>query len=56
VNSFVPVLLFAVAGMLVGGAWSLHKQGAARGAVGLVAVLAVLAIAGGIVWLIPGDG
>jgi hypothetical protein len=56
VSSAVPVILFAVAGVLAGGAWSLHKQGAARGAIGLVAVLAALAAGGGLLWLIPGEG
>jgi membrane protein DedA with SNARE-associated domain len=56
VSSVLPVALMALAGVLVGGAWSLHKQGAARGAVVMVAVLALVALAGGILWLIPGDG
>ncbi|BCB88394.1 hypothetical protein [Phytohabitans suffuscus] len=54
-SSFLPVVLFAVAGVLAGGAWSMHKQGAARAAVGLVAVLAALAAGGGLLWLIPGE-
>jgi hypothetical protein len=56
VNSALPVALFALAGVLAGGAWSLHKQGAGRGAIGLVAVLAALAAGGGVLWLIPGEG
>jgi len=56
VSSILPVALFALAGVLAGGAWSLHKQGAARGAVGLVAVLAALAAGGGLLWLLPGEG
>jgi hypothetical protein len=55
-SSVLPVALFALAGVLAGGAWSLHKQGAARGAIGLVAVLAALAAGGGVLWLIPGEG
>jgi hypothetical protein len=55
VSSIAPVALFALAGVLAGGAWSLHKQGAARGAIGLVAVLAALAVGGGLLWLIPGE-
>jgi ABC-type transporter Mla subunit MlaD len=42
--------------MLVGGVISLVRQGASRFSIGLVAVLAVLAAAGGILWLIPGEG
>jgi hypothetical protein len=51
----IPVALFALAGVLVGGAWSLYRQGAAKGAIGLVAALAVLAATGGVLWL-PGEG
>ncbi|WFE29372.1 hypothetical protein O7623_09340 [Solwaraspora sp. WMMD791] len=53
-GGFLPVALFALAGVLVGGAWSLHRQGAGRGTVALAAVLAVLAAAGGVFWLLPG--
>jgi hypothetical protein len=55
VSSIVPVLLLAVAGILVGGVVSLARQGASRFSIGLVAVLALLALAGGVLWLIPGD-
>ncbi|MGN9907100.1 hypothetical protein ACTMTJ_06020 [Phytohabitans sp. LJ34] len=55
-SSVAPVALFALAGVLAGGAWSLHKQGAARAAVGVVAVLAALAAGGGLLWLMPGEG
>ena len=53
-GAFLPVALFALAGVLVGGAWSLHRQGAGRGSVGLAAGLALLAAAGGVFWLLPG--
>lgn len=57
VRSILPIALFALAGVLVGGAWSMHRQGASRGGVGLVGLLALLATAGGVLWLIPGgDG
>ncbi|HTF12818.1 MAG TPA: hypothetical protein VK659_32055 [Asanoa sp.] len=52
-SAIVPILLLALAGILSGGAFSLHKQGASRGAVGFVGVLAVLSLAGGILWLVP---
>ena len=55
-SSVAPVALFALGGVLAGGAWSMHKQGAARGAIGVVAVLAALAVGGGLLWLIPGEG
>jgi hypothetical protein len=44
-----------LAGVLLGGAWSLHRQGAARANVALLGVLAAVALAGGILWLLPGD-
>jgi hypothetical protein len=51
----MAIVLFAVAGILIGGVISLVKQGATRFSIGLVAVLAVLAAAGGVAWLVPGD-
>ena len=51
----MAIALFALAGILVGGVVSLVKQGATRFSIGLVAVLAVLAAAGGVAWSIPGD-
>lgn len=56
VSSLLPIALFALAGVLVGGAWSMHRQGAPRGAVGLVGALALLAATGGVLWLIPEGG
>lgn len=56
VKSLLPIALFALAGVLVGGAWSMHRQGASRGGITLVCVLAVLAVTGGVLWLIPGGG
>lgn len=53
-SSFLPVLLFGVAGVLVGGAWSLYRQGSGKFAIGVTVVLALLALAGGILWLWPG--
>ncbi|MBF9133579.1 hypothetical protein I0C86_32275 [Plantactinospora sp. S1510] len=52
----LPVVLFALGGVLIGGAWSLHRQGAPRGALWIVGALAVLATAGGVLWLLPGEG
>jgi hypothetical protein len=51
--SVLPVLLLAVAGILVGGVISLVRQGATKFSIGVVAGLAVLALAGGIAWLLP---
>ena len=51
----MAIVLFAVAGILIGGVISLVKQGAKKFSIGLVAVLAALAAAGGVAWLLPGD-
>jgi hypothetical protein len=51
----IAVLLFALAGILAGGVISLIRQGATKFSIGLVAVLAALAAAGGVAWLLPGD-
>jgi hypothetical protein len=51
----MAVVLFLVAGFLSGGVYALVKQGATKITVGLVAVLAALAAAGGVAWLIPGN-
>ena len=53
--SVLPVLLLGLAGILVGGVISLVRQGATKFSIGLVAALALLALAGGIVWLLPGE-
>jgi hypothetical protein len=50
--SYWPIVLFVVAGILVGGVVSLVQQGATRFSIGVVAVLAALAAAGGIAWLV----
>jgi hypothetical protein len=48
----LAVVLIAAGGVLLGGAWSLRSQGAARGAV-VVAILGLLAVAAGVLYLIP---
>ena len=52
----ISVVLFLVAGFLVGGMIQLVRSGATRFSVGLVATLAALAAAGGVGWLVPGNG
>jgi hypothetical protein len=52
----MAIVLFVVAGILTGGVISLVKQGATKFTIGLVGVLAALAAAGGIAWLLPGNG
>ncbi|WP_306215140.1 hypothetical protein [Actinoplanes sp. RD1] len=54
-SSVLPVLLLGLAGMLVGGVVSLRRQGATKFSIGLVAALAVISAAGGVLWLLPGD-
>ena len=48
----IAVLLFIVAGFLVGGVIQLAKAGATKFSIGLVGVLAALATAGGVAWLL----
>lgn len=55
-SQVLPMLLLALAGILVGGVVSLVKQGATRFSIGLVAALALISAAGGILWMLPGDG
>jgi len=51
----MPIVLFLVAGFLAGGVFQLVKSGATKFTIGVVGVLAALAAAGGIAWLIPGS-
>jgi hypothetical protein len=51
-RSAAPILLLGLAGILVGGAWSLRQQGARWPAVTVVALLAVLAGVAGVLWLV----
>jgi hypothetical protein len=48
----IAVLLFVVAGFLAGGVIQLVKSGATRFSIGVVGVLAALATAGGVAWLL----
>jgi membrane protein DedA with SNARE-associated domain len=52
----MAVVLFLIAGFLLGGVITLVRQGATKVSIGVVAVLAALAAAGGVVWLLSGDG
>ena len=51
----MAIALFILAGFLAGGVISLVKSGATKFSIGLVGALAVLAAAGGVAWLLPGD-
>jgi hypothetical protein len=50
VGSVLSLLLFALAGLLLGGAISMYRQGAGKLAIVLFAVLAALALAGAVAW------
>jgi hypothetical protein len=52
----MAIVLFLVAGFLVGGVFQLVKSGATKFTIGVVGVLAALATAGAVAWLIPGSG
>ncbi|WP_188116178.1 hypothetical protein [Salinispora cortesiana] len=52
----LPTLLLILAGVLVGGALSLHRQGVPRAVVLTTAALAMLAAVAGGLWLLPGEG
>jgi hypothetical protein len=53
VKSVVPILLLALAGLLVGGAVSMRRQGAGRTPVVVLGLLALVSAVAGILWLIP---
>ncbi|WP_448852453.1 hypothetical protein [Corynebacterium sp. 335C] len=48
-------LLFIIAGLLVGGAWSAYKAGSTAGTL-VAGLLAVVALGGAILWLLGGMG
>ena len=54
-RTVAPLLLFTVAGLLFGGAWSMRKQGARWPMTGTVGLLALICAAGGVLWLLPGS-
>ncbi|GGK70741.1 hypothetical protein [Mangrovihabitans endophyticus] len=51
----MAIVLFLLAGFLIGGTIQLVKSGATKFSIGLVGALALLAAAGGVAWLLPGD-
>jgi hypothetical protein len=52
-RTVLPVALFALAGLLVGGAWSAYRQGAGRPVLVLLGALILLSTTAGVVWLLP---
>ncbi|GLZ75353.1 hypothetical protein Afil01_01600 [Actinorhabdospora filicis] len=55
-NGFAPLALFLLGGILIGGVISIRKNKGPVLAMIIVAALAVLAVGGGILWLLPGGG
>jgi hypothetical protein len=47
------LVCLAVAGVMFGGAWSLHTQGQPRSRIVVVALIGLLALAGGVLRLVP---
>jgi hypothetical protein len=52
VKSALPIVLFGLGGLLLGGVISLRQQGVGKLGQSLLGVLALLAVAGGVLWLI----
>lgn len=52
-RTVLPIALFALAGVLVGGIVSMYRQGGARPTMVLMGVLAVAAAGGGVLWMLP---
>lgn len=55
-NGFAPLALFLIGGLLLGGIISIRKNKGPVLAMIIVAALAVLAIGGGVLWLLPKGG
>jgi hypothetical protein len=55
VSSSLPILLFGLGGLLLGGVLSMRKQGVGVVPIALVGALAAVSVAGGVLWLI-GEG
>ncbi|GIL26043.1 hypothetical protein [Actinocatenispora comari] len=52
-QSILPIALFALGGVLLGGAWSMKQQGGSKAVLVGFVVLAAVAVLGGVVWLLP---
>jgi hypothetical protein len=52
-RTLLPILLLGLAGVLVGGAVSLRRQGAGRATVVVLGLLSAVAAVAGVLWLIP---
>jgi hypothetical protein len=52
----MAIVLFALAGFLAGGAYTLFRNGSSKVAAGVVGTLAVLAAAAGVLWTVCSVG
>lgn len=52
----MSLVLFALGGILLGGAWSMRRQGRSTALVVVLAIASVLAVAGGVAWMLPRSG
>ncbi|GAA1799900.1 hypothetical protein GCM10009682_21940 [Luedemannella flava] len=52
-SSVIPILLLGLSGLLVGGLIQLRTNGAARSTLFVMGALALVAAAGGVLWLLP---
>jgi len=52
-SAVLPILLLALAGILVGGAWSSYRQGASPKVIVVIVLLALVSAAGGVLWMLP---
>jgi hypothetical protein len=53
VRAIAPVVLLALGGLLLGGAYSLLRQGSAKPLAAVVGGLGLLSAVGGVLWLLP---
>ena len=51
-NSLLPVVLIAIGGLFVGGLISMRQQGAGKVAQGVLGALALVSVAGGVLWMV----
>lgn len=53
-SSVLPILLLGVAGLFVGGAISLRRQGAGKAPVLALGLIGAVSAVAGVLWLVPG--
>ncbi|GIG66064.1 hypothetical protein [Phytomonospora endophytica] len=55
-TSALPILLLGLGGLLGGGAYSVHKQGGSKFAIVILVLVALVAVGGGVLWMLPDGG